>query len=66
MSQLRVRKAFDDLSDVIENLGDTGKGLSWAKSQCDKLKQTKRYLKGDFKVRLVIINYKRIACNGCL
>ena len=26
-------KAFDELAAVIENLGDYGKGLSWAKSQ---------------------------------
>lgn len=50
-------KAFDELAAVIENLGDYGKGLSWAKSQCEKLKQTKRYLKGDFKVRLLKIRY---------
>ena len=43
-------KAFDELAAIIENLGDSGKGLSWAKSQSEKLKQTKRYLKGDFKV----------------
>lgn len=48
-------KAFDELAAVIENLGDYGKGLSWAKSQCEKLKQTKCYLKGDFKVGLLKI-----------
>ena len=42
-------KAFDELAAVIENLGDSGKDLSWAKSQSEKLNQTKRYL-GDFKV----------------
>ncbi|PFX16505.1 hypothetical protein AWC38_SpisGene19224 [Stylophora pistillata] len=42
-------KAFDELAAVIENLGDYSRGLSREKSQCEKLKQTKRYLKGDFK-----------------
>lgn len=50
-------KAFDELAAVIENLGDYSKGLSWAKSQREKLKQTKRYLKGDFKVGLLKIRY---------
>ena len=48
-------KAFDELAAVIENLGVYGKGLSWAKSQYEKLKQTKRYLKGGFKVGLLKI-----------
>ena len=44
-------KAFDELRDVIDKLGDNhGKGLSWAKDQNEKLKLAKRYLKGDFKV----------------
>ena len=48
-------KAFDELADVVEKLGDNyGKGLSWAKDQSEKLKLAKRYLKGDFKVRLQI------------
>lgn len=48
-------KAFDELADVVEKLGDNhGKGLSWAKDQHEKLKLAKRYLKGDFKVRLQI------------
>ena len=46
-------KAFDELADVIDKLGDNyGKGLSWAKDQIKKLKMAKRYLKGDFKVGL--------------
>ena len=44
-------KAFDELADVIDRLGDKhGKGLSWAKDQNEKLKLAKRYLKGDFMV----------------
>ena len=44
-------KAFDELADVIDKLGDNhGKGLSWAKDQNEKLKLEKRYLMGDLKV----------------
>ena len=46
-------KAFDELVDVIDKLGDNyGNGLSWAKDQSEKLKKAKRYLKGDYKVGL--------------
>lgn len=46
-------KAFDELADVIDKLGDNyGNGLSWAKDQSEKLKMAKRYLKGDYKVDL--------------
>ena len=49
-------KAFEELADVIEKLGDNphGKGLSWAKDQSEKLKMAKRYLKSDSKVSLHI------------
>ena len=44
-------KAFEDLEEVIEKIGDDyGKGLTWAKQQKEKLQITKRYLKGDYKV----------------
>ena len=44
-------KAFDELADVIDKLGDNhSKGLSWAKDQNEKLKLAKRYFKRDFKL----------------
>ena len=44
-------KAFEELEDVIEKLGDIhGKGLTWAKNQNENLKHAKRYLKSDYKV----------------
>ena len=44
-------KAFDELADVIDKLGDKhGKGLSWAKDQNEKLKLAKRYFKGHVKI----------------
>ena len=44
-------KAFDDLEVVVESLGDDGMGMSWAKEKKEMLKMSKRYLKGDYKVR---------------
>jgi len=47
-------KAFDEL-EVIDKLGDNyGKGFMWAKVQKEKLHLAKRYLKGDYKVRLFL------------
>ena len=49
-------KAFDDLQDVVEKLGDIhGKGLTLGKDQNEKLKNAKRYLKTDYKV---LFSYK--------
>jgi hypothetical protein len=42
--------AFDDLSEVVEKLGDL-KGMTWARDQTELLKSAKRYLKSDYKVR---------------
>ena len=48
-------KAFDELEEVIDKLGDNyGKGFTWAKVQKEKLHLAKRYLKGDYKVRLLL------------
>jgi len=44
-------KAFDDIADVIDKLGDNyNNGLTWSKELAQKLKLAKRYLKGDYKV----------------
>ena len=46
-------KAFDELEKVVDKLGDDyGKGFTWAKVQKEKLQLAKRYLKGDYKVRV--------------
>ena len=48
-------KAFDELEEVIDKLGDNyAKGFTWAKVQKEKLHLAKRYLKGDYKVRLLL------------
>jgi hypothetical protein len=50
-------KAFEDLEAIVEKLGDEyGKVLTWAKQQNEKLKQSKRYLKSDYKVKLIPFN----------
>ena len=43
-------QAFEDLCKVVEILGDTGQGMGWAKKQEMRLRESKRYLKSDFKV----------------
>ena len=44
-------QAFEDLVNVVHQLGENGMGLTWAKTQKEALKETKRYLKTDFKVK---------------
>lgn len=46
-------EAFDDLCKVAEMLGDAGKGMGWAKQQETNLRESKRYLKSDYKVRFI-------------
>ena len=43
-------EAFDNLCDVVETLGDLGKGMGWAKQQENNLHASKWYLESDFKV----------------
>ena len=46
-------KTFDELEKVVDKLGDDyGKGFTWAKVQKENLQLAKRYLKGDYKVRV--------------
>ena len=45
--------AFDDLCKVAEMLGDAGQGMGWAKQQETNLRESKRYLKSDYKVRFI-------------
>jgi len=52
-------KAFDDLEEVVEKLGDVyGKGLTCAKQKKEKLQLAKRYLKGDYKVHACFMSTK--------
>ena len=44
-------EAFNDLCDVVQHLGDSFMGMSWAKEQSERLRAATRYLKSDFKVR---------------
>lgn len=43
-------QAFEELLDVVEKIGDVGKGMDWAKDAQNRLRAGKRYLKGDYKV----------------
>ena len=46
-------KVYDDLEEIVQKLGDEhGASLTWAKHQSEKLKQSKRYLKTDYKVSM--------------
>ena len=56
-------KAFKELEQAAEKLGDScGLGLSWAKEKTEQLKAAKRYLKGDFKVRFVVVIVRYCMC----
>ena len=46
-------EAFDDICKVAEMLGDAGQGMGWAKQQETNLRESKRYLKSDYKVRFI-------------
>ena len=48
-------KAFNELENVTDKLGELGMGMSWAKQQKQQLKLAKRYLKSDYKVRTTLI-----------
>ena len=43
-------QAFEDLFDITETLGDIGQGMGWTKKQQSRLRESKRYLKSDYKV----------------
>ena len=48
-------QAFDDLCEVAEAVGDAGQGMGWIKQQQNRLRESKRYLKSDYKVRFIYI-----------
>ena len=46
-------KAYNDLEEIVQKLGDEyGASLTWANHQSEKLKQSKWYLKTDYKVSM--------------
>ena len=49
-------QGFDDLCDVVNRLGDSFIGMTWAREQKERLRSAKRYLKGDFKVTIKTIS----------
>ena len=56
-------KAFDDIAEVVDKLGDNYQGgMSWSEELIKKLKLMRRYLKGDCKVSITIARYIRLDC----
>lgn len=49
-------RAFEDLENLVRQLGELGLGKEWAVQHVELLKAAKLYLKGDFKVMLVSKN----------
>ena len=47
-------QAFDDLAKLTDNLVDCGKPPEWARDVKQHLRSSKQYLKGDYKVRIII------------
>ena len=53
----KEQKAFEDLEGVVEEIGEKcGKGSLWVKEKKEQLKSAKRYLKGDYKVLVFLVN----------
>ena len=55
-------QAFDDLHDVVNRLGDSFMGMTWARKQKERLQSAKRYLKGEFKLnftKTLVYVYKK-------
>ena len=47
-------RAFEDLDNLVCQLGDLGLGNEWQVQQVELLKAAKSYIKGDFKVTLFV------------
>ena len=47
-------QAFADLHDVVNRLGDSFMGITWARKKKERLKSANCYLKGDFKLNFKI------------
>ena len=46
-------RAFEDLNNLVRQLGDLGLGNEWQVQHVELLKAAKSYIKGDFKVMLI-------------
>ena len=60
-------KAIEDLQEIADKIGDSnsGLGMTWAKSQKEKLRLSKRYLKGDYKVSVKVLSLEyQFSCMG--
>ena len=57
-------QAFDDLAKLTDNLVDCGKPPEWARDVKQHLRSSKQYLKGDYKVRIIIPLFCRVRMTG--
>ena len=68
-------RAFEDLDNLVCQLGDLGLGKDWQVQHIELLKAAKSYIKGDFKVNLFVkvtlalqreVNYSMLNTMRCL
>ena len=57
-------QAFDDLAILTDNLVDCGKPPEWARDVKQHLRSSKQYLKGDYKVRIIISLFCKVRMTG--
>ena len=57
-------QAFDDLAKLTDNLVDCGKLPEWARDVKQHLRSSKQYLKGDYKVRIIISLFCKVRMTG--
>ena len=57
-------QAFDDLAKLTDNLVDCGKPPEWARDVKQHLRSSKQYLKGDYKVRIIISLFCKVRITG--
>ena len=57
-------QAFDDLAKLTDNLVDCGKPPEWARDVKQHLRSSKQYLKGDYKVRIIISLFCKVRMTG--
>ena len=57
-------QAFDDLAKLTDNLVDCGKPPEWARDDKQHLRSSKQYLKGDYKVRIIISLFCKVRMTG--
>ena len=57
-------QAFGDLAKLTDNLVDCGRPPEWARDVKQHLRSSKQYLKGDYKVRIIISLFCKVRMTG--